>query len=157
MIKAILFDFSRTLIFPKNKTYKGELNALHKKYMHKKDYKVFDNFILNEDLLKFLTPLKEKYDLYIFTGGILQNAPDIRTRLKPIFKGVFSGEEIGFGKKNPQAYLWISEKINHKPKQLLFIDDSDSNLVVAKEIGINVLQYYNNSRLFRDLKKYVDK
>ena len=78
MITAIIFDFSRVLLFPKDKNYKGKLNALHRELSKKPDYDVLENFEFNDELLSYLDKIKNKIDLYVFTTGIIQDSPKIK-------------------------------------------------------------------------------
>lgn len=141
MITTLIFDFSRVLLFPKDPSYKDELNVLHKSLAREIHYSFLDHFELNEPLLKYLDSIKEKKQLYIFTSGSIQNAPEIRPRIDSIFRQVFSAEEIGHKKKEPEAYNVIMTAIGKKPEEILFIDDSVDNLVAAKIAHLNTLHY----------------
>lgn len=153
MIKAFLFDFSRTILFPKDKNYGGELNALHKALSKQNDYNFLDHFKLDEGLLSYLETIKDKYELYIFTSGSIQNAPEIKSRLDKIFKKIFSAEGIGFSKKDPKAYEYISDQIGITPDEVIFVDDSEPNIEAAKQAKMNVFLYKD----FRDLREKVAK
>ncbi len=102
MITTLLFDFSRVLLFPKNSEYQGMLNPLHAGNFTKSDYHFFDYFELNEELLGYLEKIKDKFGLNIFTTGNIQNAPEVRERINPIFKRVFAAGEMGVSKKDPK-------------------------------------------------------
>src|SRR5258708_29254393 len=108
MIKAIVFDFSRVLLFPINKDYKGSLNELHKSYVNKPDYKVFDLFELNSELLKFLDKIMRKARLYILTTDTIQDSPDFEEYLKPKFQKIFSASEMNLSKKESKIYQEIA-------------------------------------------------
>lgn len=155
MIKVLLFDFSRTLLFPKNKTYEGKLNPLHAELSSNLGYHFFDHFEFNQELLDYLKELENEYDLCIFTSGMIQNAPEVRKTVDPIFKRIFSGKELGFGKKDQKAYLLIAKELGRKPVEILFIDDSPSNLEVAKSVGLKTLQFRSNKQLFTNLEKLL--
>src|SRR3989344_5762920 len=105
MITTIIFDLSRVLLFPKDINYKGKLNALHEELSKKLGYDVLENFEFNEELLNYLDRIKKKVDLYVFTTGIIQNSPKIKSRLDKTFRDVFAAEELGLNKKDPKSYL----------------------------------------------------
>jgi len=73
MIKAIVSDFSRVLLFPKDKSYQGSLNALHKELSEKPSYNALDFFELNVGLLDFYKSLKDRIPVYIFTSDVIQD------------------------------------------------------------------------------------
>lgn len=132
MIKTLLFDLSRTLLFPANKDYTGELNKLHSELSSKPNYSFFENFQLDEGIMSYLKSIKDKYELYMFTSGSIQDAPEIKRRLDEVFKKIYSSEEIGLSKKDPKAYEYVAKDIGMAPDEILFIDDLETNVKAAK-------------------------
>lgn len=100
MIKAIVSDFPRVLLFPRDKSYQDSLNDLHRKLSEKSIYNPLDYFELNQELLNLYESLKIKYLLYIFTSSAIQDAPEFQTYLKSIFKGILSAKKMNTDKKN---------------------------------------------------------
>jgi HAD superfamily hydrolase (TIGR01549 family) len=148
MIKAIVFDFSRVLLFPINKNYKGSLNELHKGYMNKSDYKVFDLFELNIDLLTFLDKIMHRANLYILTSDIIQESPEFEEYLKPKFKKIYSASKMGHNKKESKIYEDIAKDLRLNPENILVVDDSIVNVKAAREAGMETIQYQSNKPLF---------
>ena len=77
MIRAIVFDFSRVLLFPKDSGYTGSLNERHRELSKRGDYKLLEHFSLNEELLSYLDKIKGRYDLYVFTSETIQDSPEL--------------------------------------------------------------------------------
>lgn len=151
MIKVLLFDLARVILFPKDTNYTEELNLLHRKLATTSDYNFNDHFYLNEDMITYLRILKEKINIFMFTSGSIQNAPEIKGILENIFKKIFSAEELGLSKKDPQAYLKVAEIIGYKPEDILFIDDNLGNISAAQQANLNIYQY----KEFIEMKKYL--
>ncbi|MGA2910652.1 MAG: HAD-IA family hydrolase [Candidatus Microgenomates bacterium] len=152
MIKALLFDFSRTLLFPKDVNYRGELNSLYRKLIQDPKFDFLSNYQLNEEMLIYLGNLKVKYKLYVFTSGSIQDAPEIRERVGEVFEKVFSGEEMMISKKEPESYKKIAELIGLPVSDILFIDDSPVNVQAAGIAGLSAVQYKDN----KSLMNYID-
>ncbi|OGM11434.1 hypothetical protein A2Z22_00955 [Candidatus Woesebacteria bacterium RBG_16_34_12] len=152
MIKVLLFDLSRTLLFPKDINYKGELNKLHKELSTSANYNFLDHFYLDEEILIYLSDFKNKCNLCIFTSGSIQNAPEIRSRLDEVFERIYSAEEIGFGKKDMESYKFITEDLKVEPREILFVDDSVDNVDTAKSAGLNAITYTSFIKLKEDLE-----
>lgn len=152
MIKTLLFDFSRVLLHPTDKTFSGSLNKLHRELKDNESYYLFNYFELNEELLEFLKTLKGEYELCIFTTDIIQNDPLIREKIDPIFSRIFSANELGITKKDPESYKFIAKDLGVKPGQIFFTDDTPGNIEVAKEAGLQVHLYQNNRELIGLLK-----
>ena len=155
MITTIIFDLSRVLLFPKDKNYKGKLNALHKELLRKSNYDILKYFELNDELLTYLAKSKGKVDLYVFTTGVIQNSPKIKNRLNKTFAGVFAAEDLGLDKKDPESYLSIAKKIGKSPTEILFVDDTIENVKAAKKAGFSVIHFETNAQFLKDLSIYI--
>jgi putative hydrolase of the HAD superfamily len=150
-MKALLFDFSRTLLFPRDMTDTRTLNQQHRLFSQNKDYQLFDHFELNQELLDFLHQIKDKVDLYIFTSGtMISSAPELQAHLTD-FKKIYSGTELSLDKRDPGAYTWVASDIGLPPEKILFIDDSPTNIAAAESAGLQVLHYEDNEKVMRKI------
>jgi len=147
MIKALLFDFSFTLLFPRDTNYRGELNGLHRKLSQTSGYDFLSNFVLNEELMMFLTNLKEKYKIYMFTSGTIQNAPEIKDKVDALFDKIFSAEEMMLSKREPESYIKIAGMIDLPKEEILFVDDIEANVQAVRDAGLEAVQYIDNKSL----------
>lgn len=143
MIKAIVFDFSRVLLFPNDTTYAGSLNERHREYSANVDYSLLDYFSLNLELLDHIKNMRQKPDLYIFTSETIQDDPSLKPFIEPVFKDVFSASKLGVDKKTPSAYKILTEKIGLAPEQILFVDDTYTNIEAAESAGLKAIHYSN--------------
>ena len=55
-------------------------------------------------------------------------------------------------KPDPTAYRQVINDFNVKPKDILFIDDSQMNLDSAQNLGINTVLFKSSSMLIGQLK-----
>ncbi len=156
MIKALVSDFSRVLLSPKDKSYMEGLNVLHKKLSMNGPYDFWLYFQLNKDLLAFYRTLNKKIDLYLFTTEYIQEHPSIRPHMEEIFKTVFSGANLDLKKTDTQAYKIIAEKINLKPEEILYIDDKQKNLDAAESTGIATILYKSNDQVIKAINKILE-
>ncbi len=156
MIKAILSDFSETILFPKDVKHHHNLNGLHRSLLAEfGNYNAWDYFVINQELLNFFKELKQTHLLYLFTSDAVQNQSQIKTKLLEVFIEIISAKEIGINKQVPEAYLYIAKKIGLKPSEILFIDDRFANLIPAKQAGFEILQYTDNNTLIKDIKAFI--
>ncbi len=153
MIKALLFDFSRTLLFSKDTNYTGSLNDLYKQNKDNPDFNFFAYFELNAELIDYLKSVKEKFKLFIFTSESIQNDSAIINDLNKVFDKIYSAKEIGLSKKDINSYKHIVSDLNLNPSEILFIDDSEENIRTAEKTGILVFCYQSNEALLSYLKK----
>ena len=61
--------------------------------------------------------------------------------LKEIFNGVYYSWQTGFVKPDVKAFENILEKHSLKPEDVLYFDDSDKNIELAKSIGIEAYTF----------------
>lgn len=149
-IKILLFDFSRVLLFPKDRDHSGGLNPLHRKLLSEdSSYDFLNHFFLNHELLDFLNTSPRQR--YIFTSGQIQKAPVIQDDINGVFEMVFSAEDLDISKQDADSYLLICEKIGAKPSETLFIDDSIKNIKPAKRAGLQTHHFIDNQSLIAHL------
>ena len=153
MITTLLFDFSRVLLFPKDKSYRGELNPLHAELSKNPNYKFLDYFELNAELLRFLKGIKDRSELYIFTSGTIQDAPEIQPTLRDIFVRVYSAERIGLSKKDPDSYSFIANDLGINAGEILFIDDTAANIKAARAAGLETLLFVSTQETIDEIKE----
>jgi FMN phosphatase YigB (HAD superfamily) len=156
MIRAIVSDFSRVLLFPKDRNYLGSLNALHKELSNKPNYKVLDYFELNTSLLDFYKSLKDKTPVYMFTSDSIQDAPEFQSYLQPVFKEVLSARKMNTDKKLSVAYKLVANYLNLSPDEILYIDDAPENIQAAKTTGLSTCLYENYEELFKQVSEILN-
>ncbi len=69
------------------------------------------------------------------------------------FNHIFNSYNINLKKPNKETFLHVLKTIRVKPEECVFIDDEDSNIKVAQEIGIVVIKYRDNQDLGQHLAK----
>jgi putative hydrolase of the HAD superfamily len=75
-----------------------------------------------------------------------------RFHIDHLFDAVVSSYDIQKKKPSPDAYQYVSNQIVLKPEECLFIDDSEKNVIAAKEIGMQGLIF----RTFEDFKEQLE-
>ncbi|MCL5091090.1 MAG: HAD-IA family hydrolase [Patescibacteria group bacterium] len=153
MIKAIVSDFSRTLLFPVDEKCDQGLNAYQAKVSLDPNYFFFDYFKFNEKLLAFFERIKEQFAMYIFTTGKIQETPEIKERLALIFKKIYTVDSVGFRKDDQRAYLYIAQDLELGPSDILYIDDQVLNVNTAKDAGLKSLQFQEDKEFYQQLNK----
>ena len=73
---------------------------------------------------------------------------------KDLFDDIIISSNIKMIKPNPDIYLYTLEKINSKPEESIFIDDSQINIDGARDVGINGY-LYTDSNLFAEYIKSI--
>lgn len=155
MIKALLFDFSRVLLLPKDEKYLDSLNKLHNDLSKDSKYNFFEHFKLNTELFGYLENIKDKYALYLFTTETIQESPEIAPVVNQLFQEVFSALKLNLSKNDPSSYKEIINKVRLLPMEVVFVDDLQSNIEAAKQAGLRTIHYKSNNQLFVALKEIL--
>lgn len=156
MIKAIVSDFSKTILFPKDPNFEGSMNSFHEKMLKDKgNYDLWEYFYINNELLELYKKYSSTVKIYIFTTKYIQEYPQLKQKLEGIFDKTLIAADLGINKKLTDAYYRIAEEINLKPEEVIFIDDSDENIFSATKAGMNTIKYTNFADVEKSLKKLL--
>ena len=96
--------------------------------------KLLASITVNRKMNDLLLSLKENVNIAILTNGKVkeQNSKIDNLNIRSIFeKNIFISKNIGYEKPNPQAFLYVTSKLNVDPKNCLFIGDSFNNDILG--------------------------
>jgi putative hydrolase of the HAD superfamily len=119
---------------------------------------------LKRILLNFYTPniemfnLVEKlsqqgYKLYLLSDQTNDWWPELNGKyeISSYFDKSFISSEVKLHKPEREFYLYVLNSINLSASETLFIDDLESNLVPAEELGMNTVLYTDTEDLIKKL------
>ena len=69
----------------------------------------------------------------------------VRNGIWELFTNVWSCEDFGTTKANPEIYLMAAEKIGKKPDEIIFIDDNLDAVTTAKRAGMCAYGVYDET------------
>jgi FMN phosphatase YigB (HAD superfamily) len=156
VITTLLFDCSRTLLFPLDEKYSGGLNSLHLELGKNGDYDFWKHFRLNDELLEGLNTFHTDYQMFVFTTESIQDTPTCREKLDKVFDGIYSAQSLSLDKKNSEAYNFLARKMGVDCDEVLFIDDQPANIAAAEQAGMKTLLFTSTNEVFRVLDEYKD-
>lgn len=158
--KALLFDFSRLFLFPKDQNYSGDLNPLYESVKATSNpFRFWDHFSPNTELVETLREIKKKtgVPIYVFTTGHVQNDPEVQKLTEGVFDRILVATDMGMSKKDVDTYKKIATDLGLMPGDIIFTDDSLGNIVAAQQAGLRTFTYPhgnqpNNGNLIEYLK-----
>jgi FMN phosphatase YigB (HAD superfamily) len=157
MIKAVITDFSRVLLFPKDKTYGGGLNSLNKQLLENNPHYNFQEYFdLNDELFTYFSEINKKIPVHIFTSGIIQENPSIKNIINDCSTTVISALKLEVHKSEQLAYEKLLEMLALKPHEVAYIDDMQANIDAASSLGINVILHTSNQGTIYQLSKLIE-
>ncbi len=133
----------------------GEIDA-----MMIKEYET--SIQLKDNALTMLKALKERgYSLNILTASPHRMLDKIIARLDlaPLFDNIWSAEDLGYAKNNPEIYRAVAKKLGTTTDGCRFFDDNINALRTAHSAGVETVAVYDNaSRANEDeLKSFCDR
>ncbi|MBI2609728.1 HAD family phosphatase [Candidatus Giovannonibacteria bacterium] len=109
---------------------------------------------IDQRMVDFITVLKRQYKVALlsnFPKGIEDYLAE-RFHIEHLFDAVVSSYNIQKKKPSLDAYRYASDQIALKPEECLFVDDSENNVLAAKEAGMRGLVFKN----FEDFKEQFE-
>lgn len=152
MIKAVVTDFSRVLLFPVDHTYTGGLNTLNNDLLAENpDYEFKKYFRVNEELIAYFASID--LPVYIFTSETIQEHPAIREELDNVFDGVFSAKHLGIRKTDAEAYRTIARELGVPASEIVYVDDNEENVAAAKIAGCAALLHNSSEQTIKKISE----
>ena len=183
MLKAILFDMVGVLVFKKDGYTPKTLDEINTRNIEnlfnhlddkelisdiKEKLKLSDEEIGRavrlipekyekfEDLWKLLPELKNKYKLAVINNGNAIAKKYWNEKFDfSIFDIFINSAEEGIRKPDPKIFLLACEKLNVKPEECLFIDDSLENIEAAKNLGMKTIWWNKENHRDDTLKEFT--
>jgi len=185
MIRAIIFDCFNVLIdgshshggliqaFPEYSKQISDINALADigKISHRKRNKrlikllgstnAIDGVVTfdaaqNKKLLLLISGLKEKYKISILSnaGNDFWRFVD-KTELRKMFDDILLSYKVKMIKPDTAIYQLATKRLNVKPEECIFVDDSANNVAGAEAVGMRGILYKDFMQFQNDLNKIL--
>lgn len=126
MIKHIIFD------------WQGVLSQIKSK-------EIFNWIVENED--------KYNYSILSNYPGGIKGALKSRG-VEGLFQAIITPKTTNYHKPNTKAFQILLDQITNKKEEVLFVDDSLTNVKAAREIGFKSIHFKSNESFFKAIKKY---
>lgn len=114
-----------------------------------------DNFSINNEVLKIIKDIKsEGYKVACLTDTQKPHTEfNKKMGLYNDFEVQVFSHDTGMCKPDPDIYKLCLDKIGITAKEAVYIDDRESNLIPAKNLGMTTIHFSNPKRLRENLKK----
>jgi putative hydrolase of the HAD superfamily len=76
---------------------------------------------------------------------------------KKYFKYVINTWELNIPKASKKTIRYIFKRFKVKPKEIIYIDDQDSNLTAARELGVHTILFKNFKQFKKEFYKVYKK
>lgn len=103
------------------------------------------------------TELKKHFTLSVLSNTNPPHVECLRQKydLFALFDRLFFSYEIGLMKPFPEIFEYVIKKLNCKPSDILFFDDSRINVEAAKRLGINAFVVTSPQDIYDISSKFI--
>ncbi|MDJ0624325.1 MAG: HAD family phosphatase [Desulfocapsaceae bacterium] len=143
--KISMTQYWQTIGSELNLNSAAEISAFQQRY--------YDDECINEEVLKLLTTLHERYRLAILSNhpvGLREWLGD--WQIEHLFEVIICSGEIGLVKPDLRIYQLVLEHLQLEPEETFFIDDTPGHVEVAESMGIRGLVFTDAATLRQQLK-----
>lgn len=109
-----------------------------------------------DDTIQILAELIEAgYSTAALSNWSAETFPLIRPRFEFLnwFDEIVLSGEVKANKPDPAIYHILLERINRRPQDCIFIDDSLANIQAAQQLGFQVVHFQSSAQLRLELEK----
>jgi epoxide hydrolase-like predicted phosphatase len=110
---------------------------------------------VDHDVVELIKKLRKNYRVILLSNspsgllrGLLQEDD-----LEKYFDEIIISSEVGLIKPNAEIFQLTLKRVELRPEECIFIDDSEKNTAASEAVGIKAILYTNSSSLKTSLKK----
>ncbi|MBI2112015.1 HAD-IA family hydrolase [Candidatus Woesearchaeota archaeon] len=107
------------------------------------------------DMLDFARSFRQRYKVATYSNynKVYWDLIIKKIDLSQYFDIILVSYMVKARKTEKEGFEYLIKKIGAKPKEIVFLDDSEKNLLAAAKLGINTILFKNKEQLIRELKK----
>ena len=108
-------------------------------------------------VVSLLDELQKKYEVWVISNTTEAHIKSLQSQFVFLnsFNGIITSERAGTHKPNPSIFNFALSEANTDPLSSLFIDDSNTNVISAKNMGFKVHHYLNFEKFRQFIQAYI--
>jgi len=123
----------------------------------KEDYfKLFFKPVRKPEMYELVEELKKNFRVVLGTNTI---KPHYEVHMENndyyVFEKIYPSHLIGFSKPDSDFLMHIVKEEGYEPENVIFIDDTEDNVLSAKNDGINAFIFKNKEKLLEEISEYI--
>lgn len=159
-------EISEVWLWNKEKLYKGKISSREIDDIIRKNFNV-DKFSEKYEIyyLKHTTPdrnilimalkLKNNYRVALLSNmDIFRVRANRKRNMFSYFDTAVLSADVGYMKPEKEIFEILLKKLDVKPNEVVFVDDNEKNLRMAKRFGMEVVLFRNYEQMVSDLKRF---
>ena len=108
-------------------------------------------------VVSLLDELQKKYEVWVISNTTEAHIKSLQSQFVFLnsFNGIITSERAGTHKPNPSIFNFALSEANTDPLSSLFIDDSNTNVISAENMGFKVHHYFNFEKFQQFIQAYI--
>ena len=108
-------------------------------------------------VVSLLDDLKKKYEVWVISNTTEAHIKSLQSQFVFLnsFNGIITSDRAGTHKPNPSIFNFALSEANTDPLSSLFIDDSNTNVISAENMGFKVHHYFNFEKFQQFIQAYI--
>lgn len=108
----------------------------------------------NPELASYLGGLRPRYRTALLSNSFdgARREEEKRLRLSEISDLIIYSHEVGCAKPDPRIYAITCERLGCSPEEIVFLDDSEGHVGVARDYGIHAIPFRDNQQAIADIE-----
>lgn len=114
--------------------------------------------VLDTKLVSFAARLRPRYRTAILSNSVAgaRREEQARFRLAALVDVIIYSDEVGLAKPDPQVYRLFCDELSVEPAEVVFLDNRQSNVDAACEVGIHGLLHEDASASIAAVEALLD-
>ena len=107
--------------------------------------------------VSLLEELQKKYEVWVISNTTEAHIKSLQSQFVFLnsFNGIITSEGAGTHKPNPSIFTFALSEANTDSLSSLFIDDSNTNVISAENMGFKVHHYFNFEKFQQFIQTYI--
>ena len=107
--------------------------------------------------VSLLEELQKKYEVWVISNTTEAHIKSLQSQFVFLnsFNGIITSERAGTHKPNPSIFTFALSEANTDSLSSLFIDDSNTNVISAENMGFKVHHYFNFEKFQQFIQAYI--
>ena len=107
--------------------------------------------------VSLLDELLNNYKVWVISNTTESHIKSLQSQFLFLnsFNGIITSERAGTHKPNPSIFNFALSEANTDPLSSLFIDDSNTNVISAENMGFKVHHYFNFEKFQQFIQAYI--
>jgi len=107
--------------------------------------------------VSLLDELQKKYEVWVISNTTEAHIKSLQSQFVFLnsFNGIITSEGAGTHKPNPSIFTFALSEANTDSLSSLFIDDSNTNVISAENMGFKVHHYFNFEKFQQFIQAYI--